>query len=144
MAESTKPSKALTSPGYLLPFIILTALFFIFGFITNLNMGLVPELKKIFEIQGLATWQAMLANFAFFTAYFVFSTPASRLIEAIGYKRTMVVSLFVQVAGAAMFLPAAQSGLFSAFPGGDLRGRGRCRNSADRGKSVCRHPRTGG
>ena len=115
MAESTKPSKALTSPGYLLPFIILTALFFIFGFITNLNMGLVPELKKIFEIQGLATWQAMLANFAFFTAYFVFSTPASRLIEAIGYKRTMVVSLFVQVAGAAMFLPAAKLVSFPLF-----------------------------
>jgi MFS transporter, FHS family, L-fucose permease len=115
MAESTKPSKALTSPGYLLPFIILTALFFIFGFITNLNMGLVPELKKIFEIQGLATWQAMLANFAFFTAYFVFSTPASRLIEAIGYKRTMVVSLFVQVVGAAMFLPAAHLVSFPLF-----------------------------
>ncbi len=115
MAESTKPSKSLTSPGYLLPFIILTALFFIFGFITNLNMGLVPELKKIFEIQGLATWKAMLANFAFFTAYFVFSTPASRLIEAIGYKRTMVVSLFVQVAGAALFLPAAHLVSFPLF-----------------------------
>ena len=115
MAESTKQSKALTSPGYLLPFIILTALFFIFGFITNLNMGLVPELKKIFEIQGLATWQAMLANFAFFTAYFVFSTPASWLIEAIGYKRTMVVSLFVQVVGAALFLPAAHLVSFPLF-----------------------------
>jgi MFS transporter, FHS family, L-fucose permease len=115
MAENSKPSKALASPGYLLPFIILTALFFIFGFITNLNMGLVPELKKIFEIQGLATWQAMLANFAFFTAYFVFSTPASWLIEAIGYKRTMVVSLFIQVAGAAMFLPAAQLVSFPLF-----------------------------
>lgn len=113
MTESSKHSAGLTSPGYLVPFIILTALFFIFGFITNLNMGLVPELKKIFEIQKLATWQAMLANFAFFTAYFVFSTPASRLIEAIGYKRTMVVSLFIQVVGAIMFLPAAQ---FVSFP----------------------------
>ena len=78
-------------------------------------MGLVPELKQIFEIQGLATWQAMLANFAFFTAYFVFSAPASRLIEAIGYKRTMVVSLFIQVVGALMFLPAAQLVSFPLF-----------------------------
>src|SRR5580658_6068336 len=115
MAIQTKQSSALTSPGYLVPFITVTALFFIFGFITNLNMGLVPDLKKIFEIQGLATWQAMLANGAFFTAYFVFSTPTGRLIEAIGYKRTMVVSLFVQVLGALLFVPAAQLVSFPLF-----------------------------
>ena len=115
MATTTKQSSALTSPGYFVPFIIVTVLFFIFGFITNLNMGLVPDLKKIFEIQGLATWQAMLANGAFFTAYFVFSTPTGRLIEAIGYKRTMVVSLFVQVLGALLFVPAAQKVSFPLF-----------------------------
>ncbi|MGA3046595.1 MAG: sugar MFS transporter [Terracidiphilus sp.] len=115
MATQTKQSTALTSPGYLVPFITVTALFFIFGFITNLNMGLVPHLKKIFEIQGLATWQAMLANGAFFTAYFVFSTPTGRLIEAIGYKRTMVVSLFIQVLGALLFVPAAQKVSFPLF-----------------------------
>lgn len=108
-------SRALTTPGYLVPFIAVTALFFLFGFITNLNMGLVPDLKNIFEIQGLATWQAMLANFAFFTAYFVFSAPSSRLIEAIGYKGTIVVSLFVQVVGAILFLPAAQMVSFPLF-----------------------------
>ena len=78
-------------------------------------MGMVPELKQIFEVDGLATWQAMLANFAFFAAYFVFSTPAAWLIEAIGYKNTMVVSLFVQVVGALMFLPAAQMVSFPLF-----------------------------
>jgi MFS transporter, FHS family, L-fucose permease len=113
MATEIRPSgsgqsAALTSPGFLVPFIIVTALFFIFGFITNLNMGLVPDLKNIFEIKGLATWQAMLANFGFFTAYFVFSAPSSRLIDAIGYKRTIVVALFVQVIGAMLFVPAAQ------------------------------------
>jgi FHS family L-fucose permease-like MFS transporter len=115
MATQSKQSTALTSPGYLVPFIIVTALFFIFGFITNLNMGMVPDLKKIFEIQGLATWQAMLANGAFFTAYFVFSSPTGKLIELIGYKRTMVVSLFVQVLGALLFVPAAQQVSFPLF-----------------------------
>lgn len=114
MAETTRRAR-LTSPGFVFPFIAITALFFIFGFITNLNMGLVPDLKKIFEIQNLPTWQAMLANFAFFTAYFVFSTPASWLIEAIGYKGTIVVSLFIQVIGAVMFLPAAQMVSFPLF-----------------------------
>jgi len=115
MAADSKHSGALTSPGYFVPFLAVAVLFFMFGFITNLNMGLVPDLKKIFEIQKLENWQAMLANGAFFTAYFVFSAPAGRLIEAIGYKRTMVVSLFIQVLGALLFLPAAQAVSFPLF-----------------------------
>src|ERR1035438_4388657 len=100
MATQTKQSVALASPGYLVPFIIVTALFFIFGFITNLNMGLVPYLRNIFEIQKLQVWEAMLANGAFFSAYFRSEEHTSKLIEAIGYKRTIVVSLFIQVVGA--------------------------------------------
>lgn len=115
MAIETTHKPRLTSPGFVFPFLAVTALYFIFGFVTNLNMGLVPDLKNIFEIQGLPTWQAMLANFAFFTAYFVFSAPTSRLIDAIGYKKTIVVSLFIQVLGAILFLPAAQMVSFPLF-----------------------------
>ena len=115
MAAETSVKHRLTSPGLVFPFIAITTLYFVFGFITNLNQGLVPELKKIFEVQGLATWQAMLANSAFFAAYFVFSTPAAWLIENIGYKKTMIVSIFVQVIGALMFLPAAHQVSFTLF-----------------------------
>jgi FHS family L-fucose permease-like MFS transporter len=112
MATTTKQSSALTSPGYLVPFIIVTALFFIFGFITNLNMALVPHLKEIFTLPY--AW-AMLVESAFFLAYFVFSAPTSKLIEAIGYKRTMVVSLFIQVVGCLLFIPAAKLVNFPLF-----------------------------
>ena len=112
MASQTKQSSALTSPGYLVPFITVTALFFIFGFITNLNMALVPHLKKIFTLPY--AW-AMLAESAFFLAYFVFSAPTSKLIETIGYKKTMVVSLFIQVVGCLMFIPAAKMVSFPLF-----------------------------
>src|ERR1035438_6387642 len=105
MATQSKQSAALTSPGYLVPFITVTALFFIFGFITNLNMALVPHLRAIFT---LGYGWAMLAESAFFLAYLVFSSPTSKLIEAIGYKRTMVVSLFIQVMGCLLFVPAAK------------------------------------
>ena len=105
-------SSGLTSAGYLVPFIIVTALFFIFGFITNLNMALVPHLKAIFTLPY--AW-AMLAQWAFFLAYFVFSAPTSKLIETIGYKRTMVVSLFIQVVGCLMFIPAAKMVSFPLF-----------------------------
>jgi FHS family L-fucose permease-like MFS transporter len=112
MAAQTKQSTALTSPGYLIPFITVTALFFIFGFITNLNMALVPHLRKIFTLPY--AW-AMLAESAFFLAYFVFSAPTSKLIEAIGYKKTMVVALFIQVVGCLLFVPAAKSVSFPLF-----------------------------
>ncbi|HEX8712544.1 MAG TPA: sugar MFS transporter [Terracidiphilus sp.] len=105
-------SSKLTSPGYLAPFIIVTALFFIFGFITTLNMALVPHLRSIFDLNY--AW-AMLAESAFFLAYFVFSAPAAKLIEGIGYKKTMVVSLFVQVIGCLLFIPAAKSVNFPLF-----------------------------
>ncbi len=112
MAAQTKQSAALTSPGYLIPFITVTALFFVFGFITNLNMALVPHLRSIFDLPyGLA----MLAESAFFLAYFVFSSPTSKLIELIGYKQTMVVSLFIQVIGCLLFVPAAKLVSFPLF-----------------------------
>ncbi len=112
MATEARPASALTSPGYAVPFITVTALFFVFGFITNLNMALVPHLRSIFSLSyGLA----MLAESAFFLAYFVFSSPSSKLIELIGYKRTMVVSLFVQVVGCLLFVPAARMVSFPLF-----------------------------
>ncbi|HTX74978.1 MAG TPA: sugar MFS transporter [Terracidiphilus sp.] len=113
--RSTPPSGTSNAPSYLGPFIAVASLYFIFGFVTNLNMGLVPYLKEIFQVQKLENWQAMLANGAFFTAYFVCSSPSSKLIEAIGYKRTMVVSLFIQVIGALIFLPAASQVSFPLF-----------------------------
>lgn len=112
MATRSTPAAAATTPNYTGPFITVTALYFIFGFITNLNMQLVPHLRSVFD---LPWFQAALANGAFFTAYFVVSSPTSKLIESIGYKRTMVVSLFVQVAGALLFLPAASIPNFWLF-----------------------------
>ena len=112
MSTRSTAAPTATSPSYTGPFITVTALFFIFGFITNLNMALVPHLRSIFNLEY--AW-AMLAESAFFLAYFVFSSPTSRLIESIGYKRTMVVSLFIQVVGCVMFVPAAKLVSFPLF-----------------------------
>jgi FHS family L-fucose permease-like MFS transporter len=112
MTTRSTPVTAPSAPSYLGPFITVTVLFFIFGFITNLNMALVPHLRNIFKLPY--AW-AMLAESAFFLAYFVFSSPTSKLIEMIGYKRTMVVSLFIQVVGCLMFVPAAELVSFPLF-----------------------------
>ena len=112
MATQSKTSVAQGAPSYTGPFIIVAALFFIFGFITNLNMALVPHLKQLFDLPY--GW-AMLVESAFFLAYFVFASPTSKLIESIGYKKTMVVSLFIQVAGCLLFVPAAKMVSFPLF-----------------------------
>lgn len=112
MATRSTPPAASTAPSYVGPFITVAILFFIFGFITNLNMALVPHLRSIFDLPY--AW-AMLAESAFFLAYFVFSSPTSKLIESIGYKRTMVVSLFIQVVGCLLFVPAARIVSFPLF-----------------------------
>src|SRR6516162_5127356 len=111
MATRSTPATA-TTPSYTGPFITVAVLFFIFGFITNLNMALVPHLRSIFDLPY--AW-AMLAESAFFLAYFVFATPTSKLIESIGYKKTMVVSLFIQVVGCLLFVPAAKMVSFPLF-----------------------------
>jgi FHS family L-fucose permease-like MFS transporter len=112
MATRSTPAGVQSVPSYTGPFITVAVLFFIFGFITNLNMALVPHLRSIFDLPY--AW-AMLAESAFFLAYFVFSSPTSKLIETIGYKKTMVVSLFIQVVGCLLFVPAAKLVSFPLF-----------------------------
>ena len=104
MATRSTPPAAASSPNYVVPFIIVTALFGIFGFLTSLNNQLVHKLEDIFKLNHFS---GMLATSAWFFAYLVFSVPSAKLIEKVGYKRTMVISLFIMVAGALLFIPAA-------------------------------------
>jgi MFS transporter, FHS family, L-fucose permease len=108
----TRLPGAQTTPNYTGPFLTVTALFFIFGFITALNMALVPHLRSIFHLNY--AW-AMLVESAFYLAYLVFSSPSSRLIQAVGYKWTMVTSLGIQTAGCLLFIPAARLVSFPLF-----------------------------
>jgi MFS transporter, FHS family, L-fucose permease len=93
-----------TAPNYSRPLAIVTTLFFMWGFLTCLNDILVPHLKAIFD---LSFTQVMLVQFAFFSAYFLFSVPWSKIVNRIGYQRTMVVGLLTMAFGAFLFVPAA-------------------------------------
>src|ERR1700735_1356139 len=86
------------------PLAIVTTLFFMWGFLTALNDILVPHLKSIFD---LSYAEVMLIQFSFFSAYFVFAIPSGKLVEGIGYKRSIVVGLLTMGAGALLFIPAA-------------------------------------
>lgn len=100
--------------NYTRPLAIVTTLFFMWGFLTCLNDILVPHLKSIFD---LSYARVMLIQFAFFSAYFLFSIPWSKVVNAIGYQKTMVAGLLCMAVGAFLFLPAASSASFILFLG---------------------------
>lgn len=91
---------------------MVTTLFFMWGFLTCLNDILIPHLKGLFDLNYA---QVMLVQFAFFTSYFVFSMPSGKLIEAVGYKRSMVAGLVTMGIGTALFVPAAMVPSFPLF-----------------------------
>src|ERR1700724_3052468 len=108
-APSYSPAPASTNIAALS---LVTALFFFWGFVTVLNDILVPHLKSIFDLNYA---KVMLIQFAFFSAYFIFSIPSAKLVDAIGYKKTMVTGLFTMGAGALLFIPAASAASFPLF-----------------------------
>ena len=111
---STRTSAPDTGQSYAAPLATVTTLFFMWGFLTCLNDILVPHLKSIFD---LSYAQVMLIQFAFFGAYFVFSLPSARVVDAIGYQRSMVVGLLAMGLGAFLFVPAAMVPSFPLFLG---------------------------
>ncbi len=115
------PLRNISAPGYaddmpqktdIRAMSVTTALFFMVGFLTCLNDVISPHLKSIF---GLNYTETQLIPFFFFSSYFVFSYPGGALVDRVGYKRTMVVGLFIMACGALGFLPAAHLALFPVF-----------------------------
>ena len=105
MSDSTKPN-------YTRAFIVVTSLFFMWGFITVLVDSLIPRLKEIFE---LTYFQAGLVQFAFFMAYFFLSIPSGFILARIGYKKGMLLGLATMGIGCLLFWPAAELRIFEIF-----------------------------
>ncbi len=95
--------------------VVLTSLFFMWGFITCLNDILIPHLKAIFD---LTYTQVMFVQFTFFTAYAIVSLPSGMLVEKIGYKSGIVLGLLTAAVGTSLFYPAAGYRSFEIFLAG--------------------------
>jgi FHS family L-fucose permease-like MFS transporter len=91
---------------------MVSTLFFVWGFCTVLNDTLIPRLQLIF---GLNYTQASFVQLAFFGSYFVFAQPAGKLVEWIGYQRTMVIGLITMGIGALLVIPAATAASYPFF-----------------------------
>jgi len=105
-------SAPLTEQKYVLPFVLVTSLFFLWSIGVNLNDVLIPHLKKAFD---LTDFQSSFIQVAFFGGYFLAAFPAGRLMEKIGYKKGILVGLLVCAAGTLLFLPAASSRVYGFF-----------------------------
>jgi FHS family L-fucose permease-like MFS transporter len=97
---------------YLIPFAIVTSLFFTWGFITVLVDALIPRLRDVFT---LTYFQAGLVQVAFFGAYFLVSLPGGTIVSKIGYKKGIILGLVVMAIGCLLFLPASSIRVFPLF-----------------------------
>ncbi|MCB4862130.1 sugar MFS transporter [Sphingobium sp. PNB] len=104
--SSTAAPAAAHNPGtrYGPALTLLASLFFMWGFITVINNTLLPHLRSVFE---LSYTQTTLIESVWFIAYFVASIPSAKLIERIGYQKSLVTGLLIMAAGALGMMLAA-------------------------------------
>lgn len=91
---------------------VIGALFFVIGFITWSNSQLIPYLKTACQ---LTDTESYLVGTAFFAAYFFMAIPSSYILKWAGFKKGMVLALFIMSAGALLFIPAAQARNYPLF-----------------------------
>ncbi|HEX4785111.1 MAG TPA: sugar MFS transporter [Candidatus Sulfotelmatobacter sp.] len=108
---STKAASG-SSTSYTGALAVITTLFFMWGSLTSLNDVLIPYAQHVFRIKLDAS---MLIQTAFFSAYFVFSIPSSKIIDWIGYKKAIIVGLSTMIVACLAFYPAARIPSFPFF-----------------------------
>ena len=104
---SARPVGSASAPAgasYAPALTLLASLFFMWGFITVINNTLLPHLRSVFDLNYT---QTTLIESVWFIAYFVASIPSAKLIERIGYQKSLVIGLLVMAAGALGMVLAA-------------------------------------
>ncbi len=98
--------------GRMLPFFLVTALFFLWAIPNNLNDILIRQFMKSFEISRL---QAGLIQSAFYLGYFLLALPAGLIMRRAGYKAGILTGLCLYGVGCILFWPAAIVGQYWFF-----------------------------
>ena len=100
------------SNQYLVPFILVTSLFFFWGLIINLDSILIPHLRKAFRLNTL---QSSLVDSAVFIAYFLMAIPAGMIMQRLGYRIGIIMGLLLFAMGSFLFVPAANTREYAFF-----------------------------
>lgn len=101
-----------STQNYVLPLILVTSLFFLWGLANILNSALIAQFQPLFEISRA---QALLVETAFYFGYFTVALPSALFMERTSYKKGIIVGLLLYAIGALMFIPAAQLLTFGFF-----------------------------
>jgi FHS family L-fucose permease-like MFS transporter len=114
--NSTLPNKEdiharLIPPGRLLPFLVVTVLFFLWAIPNNLTDILIRQFMKSFEINQSSAAQLQVI----FVGYFLMAIPAGQAMRRFGYKAGLIAGLVLMGSGCWMFYPAAQAGVYGLF-----------------------------
>lgn len=97
---------------YRFSLVMITTLFFMWGFVHNLDPILIPHLRRSFSLTVL---QSALVDSAVFIAYFVMALPAGLIIRRAGYKAAIICGLLLFATGSMMFIPAANTQQYVVF-----------------------------
>ncbi|MEO7992049.1 MAG: L-fucose:H+ symporter permease [Chryseolinea sp.] len=92
--------------------VLVTSLFFLWGFALNLNPILIPHLKKACQ---LTDTESALIDSASYIAYFLMAIPAGLFMKRFGYKGGIILGLLLFSVGSFLFFPAAETRLYLFF-----------------------------
>ena len=98
--------------NYLIPFILVTSLFFLWGFANNLNGILIPHLRKALQLTNM---QSTFVDTAVYLAYFIGAIPAGLFLKKHGYKKGIIAGLMMFGGGALLFIQAANMRAYEVF-----------------------------
>lgn len=108
MSQNSK----LVARSVLVPFILVTSLFFAWGFANDITNPMVKAFSKIFR---MSTTDGALVQLAFYGGYFAMAFPAALFIRRYSYKTGILVGLALYACGALLFIPASKTGLYFPF-----------------------------
>lgn len=97
---------------YLLPFVLVTSLFLLWGLANNMTDTLLAAFKRIMDMTDT---QTSFIQFAFYGSYFCFALPAALFIRKKSYKMGIALGLLLYAAGAILFLPAAKAESYAFY-----------------------------
>jgi len=109
-ASAAKPK--LVERKYLLPFILITTLFALWGFANDITNPMVAAFQTIMELSAA---KASLIQFAFYGGYATMAVPAALFIRRYSYKKGIMLGLLLYAVGAFLFIPAAAQQSFTFF-----------------------------
>ena len=112
--EAVRAETIDSNKSYLIPFILVTSLFFLWGMANIMNSALIAHFQPVFEISRA---QALFIETAFYLGYFTIALPAGFFMERYSYKKGILLGLVLYAIGALLFIPSAKLLTFVFFLG---------------------------